>query len=80
MAIDQFEVFRKAKKCMKNGNRAGSSNGFADVSNLSPLLISRADVIKAGIPKNWFIDSNYRKRDYGGNEIMDEQFNLRNLK
>ena len=79
-AIDTFEVFRLAKKCMKNGNRYGSSDGFKNVSNLSPLLISRADLISAGIPSNWFLDSNYQEGDFGGNEIMDEQCKLRDLK
>ena len=71
-AIDTFEVFRLAKKCMQNGDR--SSYDFKDVSNLSPLLISRADLIKAGIPQNWFLDPNYQS----GN-IEEEQFNLNNI-
>ena len=79
-AIDQFEVFKKAKKCMQYGYRYQSTSEFRDISNLSPLLISRSDLISAGIPKKWFIDSNYQEGDYGGNELMDEQFNLRNLK
>ena len=78
--IDKFEVFRKAKKCMQNGFRDGSTDEFKNLSNLSPLLISRADLISAGIPQNWFLDPNYRAGDPGGNEIKNEQFNLRNLK
>ena len=76
-AIDTFEVFRKVKECMKNGKRQNSSDKFENVSKLSPLLISRADLISAGIPQNWFLDPNRKGQ---GNEIMDEQFNLRSLK
>ena len=73
-AIDKFEIFTKAKECMKNGDRSESSDGFADVSNVSPLLIGRADLISAGIPQNWFLDPNYQ----AGN-IEKEQFNLNKL-
>ena len=43
-------------------------------------LISRAELISAGIPSNWVLDSNYQEGDFGGNEIMDEQCKLRDLK
>ena len=78
-AIDQFEVFRKAKKCMQYGRRTVSTDEFRDISNLSPLLISRSDLISAGIPKKWFLDPNYQEGELFGNEILDEQFNLKNL-
>ena len=77
-AIEKFEVFRKAKKCMQYGGRYKSTDEFEDISNLSPLLISRSDLISAGIPKKWFLDSNHQLGDFG-NEILDQQFNLKNL-
>jgi len=64
---------------MKYRDRDYSTDSFKDVTNLSPLLIGRSDLISAGIPQNWFLDSNYQAGDIGGNEIMDENFNLKNL-
>ena len=76
-AIEQFDVFRKAKDCMKHGDR--STVQFKNISNRTSLLISRADLISAGVPRKWFLDSKYQAGDLFGNEAMDEQFNLNNL-
>ena len=73
MAIDQFEVFIRAKKSMQT-DVLGRCGQFEDVSNLAPLLISRADLIAAGIPQNWFLDPKYNL-----NNIEQEQFNLNNI-
>jgi hypothetical protein len=61
--INQFEVLRNAKECMNPVESSGIRH-FYNVSHLSPLLIHRTDFISAGIPQDWFLDSNYNEEHF----------------
>ena len=63
--INQFEVLRNAKECMNPAENSGIRH-FYNISHLSPLLIHRADLITAGIPQDWFLNSNYQEEDFDG--------------
>ena len=71
--IHSFEIIKKIWSCLKTGFK---SLDMMDMSKLSKLKITRSDLISAGIPSNWFIDSLDCYRD----TIQSENFNCGNLR
>ena len=69
--IQSFKIIKNILKCLKTGYK----DNFEDMSKLSKLKITRSDLISAGIPSNWFMDSLDCDRD----TIQTENFHCQSL-
>ena len=68
--IQSFKIIKKILKCLRTGSKT-----LGDMSELSKLKITRSDLISAGIPSNWFMDSLDCDRD----TIQTENFHCQSL-
>ena len=68
--IRSFEIIPKILRSLRTGTKYSD-----DLSKLPKVKITRSDLISAGIPSNWFIDSLDCRRD----TIQSENFNCQNL-
>ena len=73
-ALDKFEFIKKTKKMMDHSNRnRGWSVNDLDLSVCAEVLITKQDLITAGVPSNWFINVDPNLRD----SVQSENFSLR---
>ena len=72
--VKSFQIIQKILGEYLGYDKYGS---FEDMSKYPKVLITRSDLIGAGVPQTWFIDNHsIRHRD----TIQCENFNVRNLK
>ena len=69
--IKSFENIKEILECLKTGNKH-----WNDMSELKKVKITRSDLISAGIPSNWFMDSLDCDRD----TIQTENFHCQSLR
>ena len=68
--IKSFEIIKEILKSLKTG-----SKNYFSMPTLSKMKITRSDLISAGIPSNWFMDSLDCDRD----TVQTENYHCQSL-